>query len=724
MKKHLLILTFLTFALGSRAADTGFSYQNSLNNTATPLVSVDPYFSIWSFGHDLNGDVTRHWSGRKQPLLAAVRVDGKVYRVLGKENAIAGVPEGSDKNKPDPYYNVEVPETFSTAAVQLYSNLLPTRSIYGFECGPVKVELVFTAPLLPDDLDLLSRPVNYLTFNVEVIDGRKHTVEIYMEASPRIATDLNVVPIIAETGSADGIKYLRTGTVEQNYLSRHGDDLRIDWGYFYLAPADGKGTLAVTKGQLSRSFFARSGKVDTKTFGKQKTITSDNYVAQDIVLAYSADLGKLKKDKSLTMLLAYDDVYSIKYLEQNLRPYWNRKGDNKITREMSRAAKDMDKIMARCRDFEQSMLSDAQACGGTEYADLCASAYRQAVSAHKLLEGPSGDIFFISKENFSNGCAGTVDVSYPSIPLFLYYNNELAKGLLNHVFEYAESTAWNNVWAPHDVGRYPIAYGQHYGNWMPLEECGNMLLMTAAIVQQDPEASYARRHWTELTKWALYAIGNGQNPENQLCTDDFAGKLAHNVNLSAKSILAVGAYSKMARSLGKIEEANAFMAIARRMAAIWKETAFEEDHYKLAFDQSGTWSQKYNLVWDKILGLDLFGQNVIETELSYYAGKQNRFGLPLDSRRGYTKTDWIMWTASMAPDIDTFRKFMLPVHDFYNNATLPGPMSDWVETETPESHVMRGRSVVGGFFMKMYADRRNALNAASAGMVPVSGKRR
>ena len=123
MKKHLLILTFLTFALGSRAADTGFSYQNSLNNTATPLVSVDPYFSIWSFGHDLNGDVTRHWSGRKQPLLAAVRVDGKVYRVLGKENAIAGVPEGSDKNKPDPYYNVEVPETFSTAAVQLYSNL-------------------------------------------------------------------------------------------------------------------------------------------------------------------------------------------------------------------------------------------------------------------------------------------------------------------------------------------------------------------------------------------------------------------------------------------------------------------------------------------------------------------------------------------------------------------------------------------------------------------------
>ena len=163
---------------------------------------------------------------------------------------------------------------------------------------------------------------------------------------------------------------------------------------------------------------------------------------------------------------------------------------------MSRAAKDMDKIMARCRDFEQSMLSDAQACGGTEYADLCASAYRQAVSAHKLLEGPSGDIFFISKENFSNGCAGTVDVSYPSIPLFLYYNNELAKGLLNHVFEYAESTAWNNVWAPHDVGRYPIAYGQHYGNWMPLEECGNMLLMTAAIVQQDPEASYARRPWT------------------------------------------------------------------------------------------------------------------------------------------------------------------------------------------------------------------------------------
>lgn len=718
MKKPLMILTALLFALCTWAADTGSSFQNGLNHTATPLISVDPNFSVWSFGHDLNADVTRHWSGRKQPILAAIRVDGKVYRLLGRENPAPGVPEGHPKVRPDAYYNVESTEFFPTAAVQLYSNLLPTRSIYAFECGPVKVEMTFTAPLLLDDLDLLSRPVNYLTYDVSVTDGRKHTVEVYMEASPRIATDLNVVPVTAETGSADGVKFVRTGTVDQPVLEKMGDDLRIDWGWFYMAPADGKGTLAVVKAQTARSFFARSGKVDTKMFGKQKSITVDNYVAQDVALAMGFELGKVKKEKSFTVLFAYDDVYSIRFLDQNLRPYWNRKGDVKITKEMSKAAKEQDKIFARCATFDQTMLNDALACGGQEYAELCASVYRQAVCAHKLVEGPKGEPFFISKENFSNGCAGTVDVTYPSIPLFLYYNNDLAKALLNHVFEYAESPAWNNIWAPHDVGRYPIAYGQHYGNWMPLEECGNMLILTAATVQQDPDASYARRHWTELTKWALYAIGNGQNPENQLCTDDFAGKLAHNVNLSAKSIIGVGAYAKMARALGKIEEANAFMAVAKRMAEIWKETAIDGDHYKLAFDQSGTWSQKYNLVWDKILDLNIFGPGVVETELNYYLGKQNRYGLPLDSRRGYTKTDWIMWTASMAPDQETFRKFIVPVRDFYNDATLLGPMSDWVETETPESHSMRGRSVVGGFFMKMYADRRNAMNAASAGYIP------
>ena len=237
---------------------------------------------------------------------------------------------------------------------------------------------------------------------------------------------------------------------------------------------------------------------------------------------------------------------------------------------MQKAAKLWPKLQDRLNIFDSQLIKEATESGGKEYADLLSLAYRQAVSAHKLVQAENGNLYFISKENFSNGCAGTVDVTYPSIPLFLRYNTEIAKALVNFIFDYAESAKWNKVWAPHDVGQYPDAYGQHYGNWMPLEESGNMLLLTAAILKQSPDASFAQKHWVSLTKWALYALQNGQNPENQLCTDDFACKLAYNVNLSAKSILGVAAYAKMARQLGRVDEARAFQEFAISMAASWK----------------------------------------------------------------------------------------------------------------------------------------------------------
>ncbi len=171
---------------------------------------------------------------------------------------------------------------------------------------------------------------------------------------------------------------------------------------------------------------------------------------------------------------------------------------------------------------------------------------------------------------------------------------------------------------PVRLGIRDVAYGQHYGDHMPLEESGNMLLLTAATVLNDGDVSYAQAHWEALTLWALYCVQHGQMPENQLCTDDFAGKLAHNVNLSAKSILAAGAYAKLASMLGKTAEAQAFERKAVEMAGIWKKNALATDHYKLAFDSpEDSWSQKYNLVWDKLLGLNLFEEEVRQREIDF-----------------------------------------------------------------------------------------------------------
>ena len=165
--------------------------------------------------------------------------------------------------------------------------------------------------------------------------------------------------------------------------------------------------------------------------------------------------------------------------------------------------------------------------------------------------------------------------------------------------------------------------------------------------------------------------------------------------------MGVAGYSEMARMLGLNDVADKYAAIAKKMAVKWEEMANEGDHYRLAFDRKDTWSQKYNMVWDKLWNLNLFPNNVIRKEINYYLTKQNPYGLPLDSRKEYTKSDWIMWTATLANDKATFEKFIEPVYLFMNVTPNRVPMSDWVFTDEPNQRGFQARSVVGGYYIKM-----------------------
>ncbi len=409
-------------------------------------------------------------------------------------------------------------------------------------------------------------------------------------------------------------------------------------------------------------------------------------------------------------MLAYDDLYSIEYFQRRERAWWRRKGAEAadLIRE---ARRDHDGLLERSRRFDEELTSDLRKLGGEDYARLAVLAYRQTLAAHKLVADIDGTPMYFPKENFSNGCISTVDVIYPSAPFTLLFNPRLLRAQLQPVLDYASMDRWPWPFAPHDLGTYPQANGQVYGggerteqNQMPVEESGNMLILMAALARVEGNADYAAKYWPELTKWAVYLKEKGLDPENQLSTDDFAGHLAHNANLSIKAILALGSYGILAEMTGHHDDAVLYRKTAEEFARRWSELAAEGDHYRLAFDKPGTWSQKYNLVWDKLLGLHLFPAEVARKEIAFYLTKQNQYGLPLDNRRDYTKLDWILWTATLTENSTDFGKLIAPVYRFTNESPSRVPLTDWYDTVTAKQQGFQARSVVGGVFIRMLAD--------------------
>ncbi|SIN66705.1 glutaminase family protein [Chitinophaga niabensis] len=568
---------------------------------------------------------------------------------------------------------------------------------YLFSCGKVDLELTFTSPLLIKDLTLLATPISYITYQVKSNDGNKHQVSVLLTASTDIAVDQPTQQVTARSSATGNVKLLQTGTVEQPILMKKGDDRRIDWGYFYVGASK----------DYSRQYISADEKTGISQFLHNKyqgpTEKAGKRLSLNTVVSFG-EVGSQPVEKF--MLLGYDEVYAIQYFGTNLRPWWNKNGKGNFSALMNTAATNYNTVIKKTKSFQDTIYTDARKAGGEAYAKLCELVYRQSIAAHGLVESPQKELLFLSKENFSNGCIGTVDLTYPSAPLYLAYNPELEKGMMNGIFYYSESGKWTKPFAAHDIGTYPQANGQVYGEDMPVEEAGNMVILTAAIAKAEGNADYAKQHWPVLTTWAKYLDKEGFDPANQLCTDDFAGHLARNVNLSAKAIMALRSYAFLADKLGHKAAAEYYLGRSIEMMQNWIKMSGNGDHFSLTFDKKDTWSQKYNLVWDKVLDFRLFPESVFEKEISYYLTKQQTYGLPLDSRKTYTKSDWIIWTAVMAKE-NEFEKFILPLQKYAEETSSRVPISDWHETTNGKQVGFQARSVVGGYFMKVFNDKLN-----------------
>lgn len=685
-QRHVLVAMVFVACLATSAiaAPAGQIAMPVLRAPAVPLVAYDPYFSIWSPADRLTDAATVHWTGRTHPLTSLIRVDGEAFRIMG--------PTPAD----------------TAALIQRSVTVSATHTTYEFANRLVRVTLTFLTPSLPWDLDLLSRPVTYLTWTVSSADGKPHKIQVYFDCGADIAVNTADQAAGLDYPQVAGLSIARVGTPDQPVLARRGDDVRIDWGYGYLAAPAGEGTVVVggNGGRLRRGFIS-NGNVPAPT----GPIAASPVAESRLAMAVSWDLGPVGATATTRFaMLAYDDIFSIRYFSHDLRAYWRRNGAT-IESVLAMAAREREALDAQATRFDGELRRDLAQSGGAKYAAIATLAYRQTLAATKLVADTNGQPLLFPKENFSNGCIGTVDVIYPMAPQFLLFGPTLARALVVSNLDYASSSRWTFPFAPHDLGTYPHATGQVYGggekteeNQMPVEETGNMLILVTAIARMEGNADLADRYWPVLMKWAQYLEEKGFDPENQLCTDDFAGHLAHNVNLSVKAIVALGAFAHLCELRGEKALGAEYRKLAEQFAARWTKEAADGDHYRLAFDRPGTWSQKYNLVWDRILGLNLFPPSVAQKEMAFYRRTQGRYGLPLDNRRLYTKFDWVTWTATLTGSRADFEALVNPLFDFLNATPHRVPMTDWYWTHDATKAGFQARSVVGGVFLRMLYD--------------------
>ena len=593
-------------------------------------------------------------------------------------------------------------------ATQTACDVLPTSTYYTFKCGGVYLDLVFTAPFLMDDVELMSTPINYISYQVRSNDGQEHDVQFYFGTTPELTVNNNSQPTTTTIVNQGGRRYIKSGSVDQKVLGKAGDMITIDWGYLYLPNVNG--TLAVADQDLTASTFASTGTLPAST--SPYNSTEEGEMPQ---LSYVHDFGTVSQASSY-MMFGYDEVYDIRYMGTDYKGYWARNGKT-IQQAFNAFQQNYDDIMTRCKAQDQIIYDDGLAAGNAKYAELLCASYRHCIAAHKIFQDNKGNLLFFSKENNSNGCVNTVDLTYPSAPLFLLYNTDLMKGMCTSILDYCESSRWGFDFAAHDLGTYPHANGQVYsitrpdsnggfaGN-MPIEESANIVILAAAISNIDGNTDWADRYWTTLTKWTNYLVENGQDPENQLCTDDFAGHLAHNANLAVKAIMGVAGYAMLCAQRGETDNFVYYMGKAREMATEWVRLAREGTHFKLAYDRTGTWSQKYNMVWDKAWGTSLFTDAVKNQEYTFYMDKLKAYGLPLDSRSSWTKSDWEMWTAALARNNTNFFKISNLVWNYVNKTPSRVPLSDWYFSDGQGAMTgFRARSVVGGHWMKVYVDK-------------------
>ncbi len=658
---------------------------------AYPLLTFDPMMSLWSASDRLYESNVKMWTSHDKPILGYVMVDGVPYRFMGEGRG----------------------DVIEQTKVEM--GLTSTK--YTFE-NQIRLEVTFTTPFILSDLKLASRPIGYITVSACSLDGKKHFVDVVFAFSEKIVYRANKRLTIGGSEQLAGGNIGFLARRKQNPLYDSGDVLDADWGTIAVA---GQLKIAICSPRSLQKYLSGSPILTGKGFRKL------------IVAEKSATIDK-KKELTYHFCFGWDDGYALDYYGEKTPGYW-KKFYPDLRSAIRDALSSYDKTMEKCLAEDEKAENDVIPRYGLSYYTLLLASFRQVIAAHSLIEKDGAPIF-VSKENSSNGCAATVDVTYPSAPLFLLHNPALLKGMLLPVYAFARMKPWTFDFAPHDAGRYPYVMGQVYalnGKYfmhsykdkkkpvfcyneadmyryeyqMPVEESANMIILTAAYYNETGDKQFVLDNADLLQKWADYLVSQGIELENQLSTDDFSGRLPRNVNLAIKSAVGIALWAKLAEKLS-LCDGKPYRAKAEEMASLLKEKADRGDHYALILDAKEGWSTKYNLVWDKIFCLGLFGDDFSKKEIDYYKTKLNVYGLPLDSRNTYSKSDWMIWAAVLDNTDETLRLFTETLTKMLAETTVRKPYPDLFETVAPalvKGSPMYARTVQGGMWLPLYAEK-------------------
>lgn len=795
---------------------------SSLTPPVLPLTVRTPYMSTW-----LNNARDEPWS--KWPmfwtgdeigfsLLAAVPDTHTVYPLLGRPHDSLD-PSGHGEG-----YNVSRAIYKGSKYDASTTNLtyaIPPPS-HGHE--PLELVLSFLSPITPTSTLRQSIPASYVSVHVK----GTFDIDVYIDINGQWVSghrDARIVWDFSHSALDEKHRFKTFKVTREEELlfteNRFGGNAQAEWGSLYFtAPSDVRhecGTSAIL-----RQRFSATGTLENEVDSEFRSIMDEEPVfafAKSFKLSGNSTTKPSHAEVVFTLAHIQDPVVQFASARglTFMRPLWKSWfGD--VEELLTYHYLDFANAITLAANYSAQLAVDAYESGSDNYVDIVALSARQVMGATSFSGTPEEPLIFL-KEISSNGNSQTVDVIFPAWPFFLYTNPRWGAWLLEPLIEHMNSGQYPNDYSMHDLGaHFPNLTGHADGNdeYMPVEECGDMLIMGLSLVNsltygsgassQSVWSTMGNSHWDEealnpfalttsefngiehidntwggstkggkqaqkwLSKsynlwrqWSGYLVEFSLEPHNQLSTDDFAGWLALHSNLALKGIVGIKAMSELAATLGYDADVKYYQNVSDVYIDKWQEFAISRDgsHAKLAYDWYGSWTTIYSLYADALLCFhptitntssstvipnaedpvvpqqkggsqaplqpspdkhhrdhelpgsrkpitkDFIPHHIYEIQSRWYGDVMQKYGLPLDSRHLYTKSDWEFEAAAVTSE--KVRGDILDrVATWLNDTVTDRPFTDLYETEGEggfPNPFFFARPVVGGHFAFLALER-------------------